>query len=234
MKKIGVVILSRFNSKRLPGKALREINGIPVLLFIIKRINEVFSKENIIIATSTKGSDDAIANFADNNNINCYRGDLDNVAQRFYEAGKVKGWDYIVRINGDNIFVDTSLLDEMSKVALLGNYNFLSNLKNRTYPKGMSVEIVNTSFYGEQLKFIRKSKYHSEHVTSYLYENENLIKCIFFYNHKFPEAAGVQLALDTQEDLDRSIWIIENIKTKNKVYNLEEIIEILKKYDKKK
>ena len=62
--KIGVVILSRFSSNRLPGKALMEIGGKPILQYIIERISQVVDTEKIVIATSVENSDDKIEQFA--------------------------------------------------------------------------------------------------------------------------------------------------------------------------
>lgn len=226
--KIGVVLLSRFNSSRLPGKALMKINEKPVLHYIIERINKVFSNENIVIATSINKCDDPIVKFANAIGVNVYRGDLNRVADRFYNAGKLFQFDYIIRINGDNIFLDSNLLKEMVDCAHNGKYLFLSNVKDRTYPKGMSIEIVNVNYYGEVLSLMKGNANFEEHVTSYFYENVEQEKFKFFYNTMFPNASGIQLALDTMEDFERSRKVINSFKTPQQENNLKEIIEILK------
>ena len=66
---IGLVLLVRYNSRRLYGKALMEINGIPSLKYLLDRILFLFEKENVIIATSVNKADDLIAKFASNHKI---------------------------------------------------------------------------------------------------------------------------------------------------------------------
>ena len=83
MKSVGVVIVCRYNSTRLPGKILKKIEGKSILKRIYYRINQVISQNHIIVATSIEESDDRIQEFCDKNNIQCYRGILENTAYRF-------------------------------------------------------------------------------------------------------------------------------------------------------
>lgn len=224
---IGIVILSRFTSSRLPGKALREIDGKPILQYIVERVEQVVARDRILIATSDDASDDPIASFATNMQVQCFRGSLENVAERFYLAAVSKGWDYAVRINGDNLFVDTELLTEMIGAARTGEFDFISNVKGRTFPKGMSIEIVRTAFFGGLLKEIGGDVGYREHVTLYLYDHEpGHFK--YFFNRRYPEASGIQLALDTSEDLARSAEIVRRFRRPHWVYNLAEILQIWK------
>lgn len=225
--KVGVVILSRYNSSRLPGKALKEIEGKPVLQYIVERVNEVFPLGRITIATSNESTDDPIAVFASKLNVTCFRGSLENVAQRFFQAGKAKEWDYIVRVNGDNIFLDIPLLQQVKDLSECREYDFISNVKNRTYPKGMSVESVRTSYYEQLLPRIDLSSYYREHVTIYLYEHDSHQNFCYLYNREVPEAAGLQMALDTVEDLDRTKSIIKKFEKDHRQYNLKELIELM-------
>ena len=49
--KIIVVIPARFSSKRLPGKPLKKIKGVPMILRTYFQCNKVFKKKQIIVAT---------------------------------------------------------------------------------------------------------------------------------------------------------------------------------------
>jgi len=229
MKKIGVVVLARYNSSRLPGKSLIEIEGKPVISYIIERLMQVFDKECIVIATSNKISDNPIIKFAEDSNIKYYRGSLENVAQRFCNAAIENGFDYAVRINGDNVFADIKLLKEMKKLATSGKYDFISNVKKRTYPKGMSIEIVKTNYFQDLMEKIQKSDHYKEHVTLYLYENTDDGNHYYCFNKEVPEASGIQLALDTPEDLLICKQIISQFSRPHWNYNLKEIYKIYEK-----
>ena len=62
--KVGAIIFSRFNSHRLPGKALLDISGRPLLGRVIDRTKDIQGVDKIIIATSTHSLDDQIESFA--------------------------------------------------------------------------------------------------------------------------------------------------------------------------
>lgn len=225
----GIVILSRFNSSRLPGKALKQIEGKPVLKYILERLGTAVPLENIVVATSDEMSDDPIAEFCQKEQVACFRGSLKNVSERFLTAAQSKGWDYAVRINGDNIFLDTDVLDKMLKLAAQKEAGLVSNVKGRTFPKGMSVEIVKTSHYAKQMQEINKDERYREHVTLYLYEHESSdLHYIHFKNDALPEAAGIQLALDTEEDFQRSKDLIKRFERSHIHYNLKEILQLIK------
>ena len=49
MKSVGVVIVCRYNSTRLPGKILKKIEGKSILKRIYYRINQVISQNHIIV-----------------------------------------------------------------------------------------------------------------------------------------------------------------------------------------
>lgn len=229
--KVGVVILSRYSSSRLPGKALKTIKGKPVLAYIIERVLQVFNREDIVLATSNQSSDDPIAAFASKQNINCYRGSLDNVSRRFYNAARTLDCAYAVRMNGDNIFLDQTTLKELKLKAEEGRHQFLSNVKNRTYPKGMSVEIVELDYFNKWLPTIEADKNYMEHVLFYLYGREKEDQHYYLMNTTLPEASGIQLALDTKEDFDRSAWMIEKMDKPHTKYGLKEIMKLYNEYE---
>lgn len=223
---IGIVILCRYNSSRLPGKILRKINGKTILEYIFERVGQVVPQENIVVATSEEITDSPIADFCIQKGYNCYRGSLNNVSLRFLNCAKEFAFDYVARINGDNLFADISSLSAMHALAERGAYNFISNLKNRTFPKGMSIEIVKTSYY-EQVYQKFSSPEDFEHVTWYLYQHGE-DDFFHYFNTECPEFAGVQLAIDTQDDFDRARYILNSFSEPHLHYGLKEIFSIYK------
>lgn len=224
MSKFGAIILSRYNSSRLPGKALMKIQGKEILRIIIERLSVVIPVSDIVIATSSEETDNPIADFAQQNGYNCFRGSLENVALRFFEAADKYSFEYAARINGDNVFVDTEVLASMLQ-QLSFDYDFITNVHKRTYPKGMSIEIVKLSSYRDCLEAISAHEKYFEHVTSFWYEHAP--KDVFFqYNTKLPEASGLQFALDTKEDFERISKIFDVFTESHINYNLERILPI--------
>lgn len=227
--KIGFIVICRYNSTRLPGKILKEIKGKAVIQYIIERLKEITDDDNIVIATSDQSSDDPIVNYCKNNSINYFRGSLNNVAERFLLCAEEFSFDYAVRVNGDNIFIDINSFKEMIEITKTNKHRFISNVKNRSFPKGMSIEIVSTDYYRERYnKFTTPN--HFEHVTVYLYNQKNQKGHFNFYNKICPEASGIQLAIDDKDDFKLAEKIIGSFKKKHTSYNLAEIYPIYKKF----
>jgi len=224
-KRIVAIILSRFNSSRLPGKALLTIRGKPILSYIIERLEQIMPREDIVLATSEEKTDDPIAEYAEEVGIGIFRGPLENVSRRFFDAANSGNYDYAVRINGDNVFVDTNVLQSMIGISKSGRFDFISNVKGRTYPKGMSIEIARLDWYKKLLNTIEEDDRYREHVTLYIYEKEPAGEYYFKMNKELPAAAGIQLALDTPEDLERTRRIISTFDHPHFTYNLKEIME---------
>ncbi len=195
----GILILCRYSSSRLPGKILKKINGKPILGHIVDRLRRSSHNPKIVVTTSNDPSDDVIAAFCLDNEIECFRGDLKNVARRFLECAEHYKLDYAVRVNGDNLLIEISLLDEMLRAAENSQFDFVTNVPGRTFPFGMSIEILKVVFYKKIINLFSEERF-NEHVTLYLYENESIGSRFVFLNEKNPEAKGLKLAVDTEED----------------------------------
>lgn len=205
--KIGAIILTRLSSSRLPSKALRKVQHKELLIHIIEGLKMCHSLTDIVVATSSQRSDDAIESLCRRHGVNCFRGDLNNVACRFLDAAKFYGLNHAVRINGDNFFLCPSLIDQICSKAIEG-YDFVSNVPGRTFPKGMSVELIKVSWYEKRLKEFTKEQ-HFEHVTSYLYEHEWSDSRIHYEVNQVKKIAAIQLAIDTSHDLHRANEIVK-------------------------
>ncbi|MEQ8473574.1 MAG: hypothetical protein RIC35_20420 [Marinoscillum sp.] len=225
MKK-GIVVLCRFNSSRVPGKILKKIADKELLLHITDRIRQ--TSYPFTIATSVEHSDDPIEAFCLKHNLPIFRGSLENVAERFFQAAQDLKLDYAARINGDNLFLDTDLLKTMFNDCT--SFDFVSNVPGRTFPYGMSVEIVSTSFYHRLLPEIAKDPYYFEHVTSYLYKHDDMGNRKYFKNTQYPSLSQVQLAVDTPDDLNRVSEIVSKLPEGTKTYTLYQLSEIVKKW----
>lgn len=199
--KIGTIILCRYSSSRLPGKILRDIQGNTPLSYLYEKFSRKVGSDSLLVATSTDPSDDVIEAYCQAQGYHCFRGDLANVSQRFLAAAQSRGFDYAIRINGDAIFLDIPTYLDMIEICRANDYDFISNVKGRSFPFGMSVEIVKTTFYEKLQKVIQENPRYVEHVTLYLYEHPEVGKQYHHLNTKYPSLSGLQIALDTPSDL---------------------------------
>jgi len=220
----GIIVLCRYNSSRLYGKILKKINGKEILQYIFERLEELNENHPIVVCTSVEETDDPIIDFCRNNNIDFFRGSLENVAERFLSCAKIYNLENAVRINGDNLFLDSELIKQMIGVIETKKAMFVSNVKDRTFPKGMSVEIVNVEFY--QKHYPRFLPEDLEHVMTYFYRlNEKNAGIEYVYNES-EYSEKINLAIDTQEDFDNANSIINMMGKNHKEYGYKEIVTL--------
>ena len=113
---IGAIIFSRFDSSRLYGKALIDIEGRCLLGRVIDRAKLIKGISNIVVATSERKVDDPIQEFAKNEGIGTYRGSCDDVYKRAIEACNKFKFDIFARICGDRPFLDYELISKGIKI----------------------------------------------------------------------------------------------------------------------
>lgn len=224
--KIGIAVLCRYNSSRLPGKVLLEIAGKPVLQHIIDRLRRLEPTRPIVVTTSEEKSDDPIAVYCQKQGIDYFRGSLTDVAARFLAVSRQYHWDYVVRINGDNLFVDLEALELMLNRAESGRYDFISSVKDRTFPFGMSIEIARTDFYADIVDRMDQER-HREHVTLYLYDHPQEGRRFYHYNTRYPGVSGRQMAIDTREDFEQAEKILDRLGDRSDRYDLGDLAKIL-------
>lgn len=165
--RIGAIILARLDSGRLPGKALADIDGRPLLWCIAERLigRSAFP---VILATSDRSVDDRLAEAAESLELIVFRGSLNDVAGRFLGAAETHGLEAAFRVNGDSPFVDISLLKDAVRLYGERDVDLVTNLRPRTFPYGVSVELVRVSALRSCLARATDPE-DREHVTKALY-----------------------------------------------------------------
>ena len=139
---IGCIIQARMGSSRLPGKTLMKLNqNRTVLDFVVNQLSFSTLIDKIIIATTNLEQDDIIEQTAKNLGIQCFRGNSDDVLDRYYNCAKEFEIDNIVRITSDCPLIDPEIIDEVIRKYKSENYDYFTNTLIRTYPIGTDVEI---------------------------------------------------------------------------------------------
>jgi len=109
MKSIFITV--RSDSTRLPNKSFIEICGKKTIEILIDRIKKSKKKDNVILCTSTRTVDDQLCEIAKKNEINFYRGSLEDKLDRWNNACKHYDVDFFVTADGDDLFCEPSLID---------------------------------------------------------------------------------------------------------------------------
>jgi spore coat polysaccharide biosynthesis protein SpsF len=192
------IIQARMSSSRLPGKVLHQVKGLPLLGYILIRLQRSQEIGEIWVATSTHYSDDPLETYCITNGIACFRGDLENVAHRFTNLLGKRPCSRLVRICGDSPWIDPEIVDEALRLHRRSGIPVVTNVAPRTYPPGISVEVIDSkTFLSCSAKF---SKSEQEHITSYFYAHQSPFPVLNFTSDE-PRFSAISLAVDTPKDL---------------------------------
>ena len=218
------ILQARVSSTRLPGKVMKTILGVPMLLRQIERVKRSQLINGLVIATSKDDSDNIIEKLCQENGIACYRGSLDDVLDRFYKASFAYHPDHVVRLTGDCPLIDPQVIDEVITYYLQGRYDYASNALNPTYPDGLDVEIF--SFACLQLAW-QEAKLPSqrEHVTPFLHQQPERFKLGSYKNSK--DLSDLRWTVDESADFALVSRIYELLYPQNPFFNTEDILRLL-------
>jgi spore coat polysaccharide biosynthesis protein SpsF len=164
-------------SSRLPGKVMLPILGKSLLARMIERLKMIRYEAEIIIATSETPDDDIIINEAINIGIPYYRGSLNNLLDRHYQAAKLHGADVVLKIPSDCPLIDPRIVDHVLDYFFANQeaFDFVSNLHPATYPDGNDVEIMTMQCLTKAWESANRPL-ELEHTTPYIWENPQLFR----------------------------------------------------------
>ena len=214
-----IIVQARMSSERLPGKSLMKIGKYPLIYYVLNRLK--ITGEQVIVATSTDSSDDVLVQYLEEQDFRFYRGSLDNVLDRYIATANKFGIEEIIRVTGDNPFVDIELLQ--SSLALFERYTYVDGIYEDGLIKGSGFELVAL----DELKCIKNpNQKYKEHVTYGLREKikfrENYVQLsVPIFHSSFRNK--VILTCDYQEDLELLRILFEHFEYSLQV-SIEEIL----------
>jgi spore coat polysaccharide biosynthesis protein SpsF len=219
--KVVAIIQARMSSSRLPGKVLLPLAGKPVLAHVVRRISACNNVCEVVVATSTDKSDDAINSWCTENEVSCFRGSLHDVLDRYYQAAKIFKAEAIVRITADCPAIDTQTVAEVIDGFLAGPYDTYG--LSGGFPDGLDCVVF--SFAAIQRAW-QEAKLPSEreHVGPYLYNNPHL-----FRNgglEKFKDLEHMRWTLDEPRDYEFLSLVYEYMAA-NDLFTADDLLELL-------
>ncbi|HHL39957.1 MAG TPA: spore coat protein [Deltaproteobacteria bacterium] len=156
------------SSTRLPGKVMKPLAGRPMLAHVVERASAAKLVDRVVVATSTDPGDDEIARWCAASGVECFRGSLDDVLDRYHRAARSAGAAVIVRITADCPMLDPEIVDMLIRRFLDSGADY-AGLDGR-FPDGLDCEV----FTAGALECAwRKARLRSEreHVTPFIWKN---------------------------------------------------------------
>jgi spore coat polysaccharide biosynthesis protein SpsF len=218
------ILQARYSSSRLPGKVLKPILGKPMLLRQIERLSNSEMIDKLVVATSDDTSDDAIEKMCLNNNVEVFRGSLDNVLDRFYQCTKFYRPDHIVRLTGDCPLADWQIIDDMIQYYLDKKLDYMAT--SLKFPDGLDAEIMSFQALEEaNEKALLPSE--REHVTQYINKRTDRFKNGIFKSNQ--DLSHLRLTVDEPEDFSLVEEVYRSLYNNNPFFLTHDVLELLEK-----
>ena len=123
--KTGILICARTGSTRLPEKMIADVNGEPVIKYLIKRIQKSKYCDEIIFCTTHLKNDDVLEEIVTEMGVSCYRGSVEDKMDRWYKAAVEYDIDYFVNVDGDDLFCEPELIDLAFQQHQMDDHDFV-------------------------------------------------------------------------------------------------------------
>ena len=218
------VLQARTSSSRLPNKVLSPILGRPMLERQIERVRRSRLIDRLIIATSDEKSDDPLADLCRQLKVDCFRGSLEDVLDRFYRAAEPHKAEHIVRLTGDCPLADPQVIDDVITFYLDGGYDYASNALRPTMPDGLDIEIFRFSALEKAWREARLPS-QREHVTPFIHSQPQIFKLGSYTTE--PDRSHLRWTVDEPADLAFVAEIYKRLYPRRPDFSTADILDLL-------
>lgn len=170
--KVVAVIQARMGSTRFPAKMMANLNGRPILEWVIYRLTRCSLVDEVILAIPEEPRSRELRRMGERLCVSIFEGPEHDVLERFRQALEGKAYDAFVRVCADNPFVCptevTNLIREFEKSGADYAYNHIP--RNNLYPDGFGAEIVSRAAFKKILAKADGAN-QREHCFNYIWQN---------------------------------------------------------------
>jgi spore coat polysaccharide biosynthesis protein SpsF len=198
---IGLILQARMSSRRLPGKVLSQINGVPLIKYVVAQCQKAHTEGPTIVCTSIESDDTPVYEYCRDNGILVYRGSLNDVYDRFLHCIDEFQLSAFGRVCCDSPGISSVLISlALNEFNSRPTVDLVSNVCQRTFPVGQSVEIVKSDTFCSA-SYKQKKGFSKEHITQTFYYNPEDYKILNIRN--LIPMNSESWAVDEPGDLER-------------------------------
>lgn len=216
-------IQARMSSSRFPGKVLEPIGGVPMIVYMVRRVMRARHLDSVVVVTSTDGSDDPVVAALRAEEIPTFRGDLDDVLTRFFDAAVLYDAEEVVRLTGDCPLIDAAVIDAVVDARRNAAADYASNFEPPTFPDGLDVECFTREVLERTHRMATRVS-EREHVTLWMRSDEARLRCVNYC--AVANLSALRLTVDYADDLVLVRRLIEQMQG-NGDFDLFDILRAL-------
>ncbi len=222
---VWVVVSARMASSRRPGKALADLAGRPLLAVLLERMRAVPGTEGVVLATSMRPENDALAALAEGMGVRVFRGDEDDVLRRHVECARAVGAAHVVRVTGDNPLTDVETAGALVARHLEAGADY-TYVPGDALLMGILSEVVATAALARAWQR-GEPRHRSELVTLYIKERPGEFAIALGALPPDLYRPGYRLTVDEPEDVELMQALFARLQRPGHVVSTREAIALL-------
>jgi spore coat polysaccharide biosynthesis protein SpsF len=217
------ILQARASSSRLPGKVLKPILGRPMLIHQIDRLRRARALDDVMVATSDEPTDDAIEALCASAGTRCFRGSLNDVLDRVYQAALPLRPELVVRLLGDCPLADPELIDRVVAFQRAGQFD-LAGAQMTMFPDGLDLDVIPFAVLEDAWRHaVRPSD--REHVSLFITRQPERYRIGLLENDV--NLSHLRWTVDEPEDFEMVRRIYEALYPANPAFTTKDILDLL-------
>jgi spore coat polysaccharide biosynthesis protein SpsF len=196
--RVAVIVQARMTSTRLHGKVLRKLGDRTVLEQVLARCFGIPGADVVCCATVEGAEGDEIAAVASRTGARVFRGDREDVLDRYDQAAHVLDADVVLRVTSDCPLIDPAVCGQVLDLFASEHADYACNNMPPSWPHGLDCEAISVGWLHRAASEATMPS-DREHVTPFIRGHPEAIRV----NLEGPggKAALQRWTLDYEEDL---------------------------------
>lgn len=219
------VVQARLGSTRLPGKALLDVAGRPMLAHVLARAAAIPGVDDVVLATTVSPEDAALADLARTAGVACVRGSVDDVLDRFRQAITVHPCDAVVRITADCPLLDPEVSGRVVAAYRAGGVDYASNVHPPTYPDGLDTEVISAAAVEAACREARAGS-EREHVTPFVWRRPERFAQLNVAAER--DLSHLRFTVDDARDLAFVREVYAALSRRDRLFGLADVLDLLR------
>lgn len=229
-----IIVQARTGSTRLPNKVcLPFFQGKSILEILLKRLQQNAAHLPVILATTVHPQDDPVHAIGQAGGVAVFRGDEEDVLDRFVQAARTHEVEGIIRVCADNPFFDLEQLDVLvAAQEAAPQVDYLSF----SFDGIKSTIRTHIGLFGEATRLDSleaiaaetDEKFYHEHLTAYLYrEGSQFSQELLAVPNLLEGRTDLRLTLDTPEDFAYQQELYTHVLAQSPEPNISTILKVI-------
>ncbi len=198
-------------SSRHPGKTLESLADRTILQWVVARVRQCQSVEDVTVATTELPDDDVIVRALSNEAVDVVRGSSEDVLDRYRLAAGTGNADTIVRVTADCPLVDPGIIDLAIATLRRTGADYVSTSLDGRFPRGLDVEVFSRGAL-EAAASEATDPPEREHVTLFLYRRPERFRCEPVVAPRWARHPELRFTVDEPADLDLVRTVVKRLR----------------------